>query len=90
MWGSVLVALGAIVTGLWRRTAAVVRFFRRVTQFIDDYFGEQARPGVPARPGLMERMRDMEERLEAVFHEVFPTTAARCGTPSTRRTPARA
>ncbi|MDX2643460.1 hypothetical protein PV341_07705 [Streptomyces sp. PA03-1a] len=72
VWGGALVALGAIVTGLWRGTAAVVRFFRRVTQFIDDYFGEEARPGVPARPGLMERMGGMEERLGAVYHEVFP------------------
>ena len=51
--------------------------FHRVGHFLDDYFGEDARPGVPARKGLMVRMSDQdtslaaqETRLDAVEHEL--------------------
>ncbi len=46
---------------------------RRFMHLIDDLGGEAARPGVPARPGLMERVASVEqashetrERLETV------------------------
>lgn len=45
-------------------------FMRRVGHFLDDVSGEPERPGVPARPGLMERVATIEDRLGAVEHEV--------------------
>ena len=56
--------------------------------FMDDIRGEDARPGVPARPGLMVRLSSLEERsqqtgdkvdemsvsLAEVRHEVLPNT----------------
>lgn len=39
--------------------------FRKVVHIVDDITGEEARPGVPARPGLMERISTIE-------HEVRP------------------
>ncbi|MDX3237193.1 hypothetical protein PV392_16245 [Streptomyces sp. ME03-5709C] len=72
LWGAVAAALAGIGALAWRVVRWAVLLGRRTNQFIDDFYGEEARPGVPARPGLMERMSGMEERLAAVYHEVFP------------------
>lgn len=56
------------VTGLWAGAAvAAVLFGRkawpwlsRLKDFIDDLMGEPARPGVQARPGVMERLAAQE------------------------------
>lgn len=69
--GAISLALG-IGTGLWRLGRAAMHLFRRTHQFFDDWYGEEERPGVPARPGIMVRMAGMEERLGQVWHEVFP------------------
>ena len=39
-------------------------FLRKITHFIDDVAGEPARPGVDARPGLMERLSVVEEKQD--------------------------
>ena len=44
----------------WRSVRA---FFRRLADFLDDWFGEPARPGVPARPGMGERVQGLEEKM---------------------------
>ena len=68
--------------------AAAVAFVRLVwpvlkkwSDLADDLLGEKARPGVPARPGLMERMQSVEgeqkrqgDDLALVKHEVMPNT----------------
>jgi hypothetical protein len=43
---------------------------RRLIHMVDDWFGEEARPGVPLRPGVMERLYNMETDLSTVKHEV--------------------
>lgn len=55
----------------------VIPFARKVSHFIDDVAGEPERPGVPARPGLMERVTTIEttqeehsKTLATVSHEV--------------------
>lgn len=45
----------------------VWRLFKRLADFLDDVMGEAARPGVAARPGLMERVMRVE-------HELFPNS----------------
>jgi hypothetical protein len=52
--------------------AGVARIGRRVDDFMDDWYGEPERPGVPARPGLMERVGGIEDRLGRVEHELHP------------------
>lgn len=39
---------------------------------MDDWYGEPERPGVPARPGVMERVSGIETRLNGVVHELHP------------------
>ncbi|HWU30511.1 MAG TPA: hypothetical protein VN041_15625 [Microbacterium sp.] len=58
-----LVAIGIsfpILRKLWR-------LFKQLADFLDDVMGEPARPGVEARPGLMERVMRVE-------HELFPNS----------------
>lgn len=43
------------------------RLFKQLADFLDDVMGEPARPGVDARPGLMERVMRVE-------HELFPNS----------------
>lgn len=49
-------AIGVVVKKLWA-------FSRRIGHFLDDWGGRPERPGVDARPGVMER-------LDRIEHEV--------------------
>lgn len=62
----IVTTLAAISVGAWR-------FLRKISHFIDDVNGEEARRGVPARPGVMEQVAalalaqdDMRVRQEEV------------------------
>lgn len=58
-----IVALGAAVGVLWRVGRGVVRLLRQVRNFLEDWNGEPARPGVPERLGVMARMNNIEHQL---------------------------
>jgi hypothetical protein len=72
-WVAALTALIVAICGLmswglrhlWRIT-------RRTSHFLDDYFGEPARDGLPARPGVMARLAQHESILEKLFAETQP------------------
>jgi hypothetical protein len=40
-----------------------IPFIRKVSHFIDDMLGEEARPGVPAQPGVIARLSTIEHEL---------------------------
>lgn len=79
-WITDLIALAPWLAALALLAWAGVKVFpwlRKLMHFIDDVAGEPARSGVPARPGLMERMTGFELKqdeqaaaLEVVRHEV--------------------
>ena len=54
-----IIALAGVV---WK----VMPNLRRISHFLDDLMGEAARPGVPASPGILERLADVETRLGKV------------------------
>lgn len=75
--GGILAVIGILtaVVGVGRR------MFRGVSNLLDDWNGEPARPGVPAQPGVMERIRNLDDgqlniidRLKRVEHEVLPNS----------------
>ncbi|TFV33249.1 hypothetical protein E4K10_30985 [Streptomyces sp. T1317-0309] len=72
--GGVLTALVGVVAAVWRVVRAGLRFFRRVELFMDDWYGEEDRPGVPGRPGVLERMHSFDARLSRVEHELQPNS----------------
>lgn len=76
LWATVATVVISLGTGLWRFVRAAVRIAKRVTIFLDDWYGEEARPGVPARPGVLERVRGIESRIQGVHHELQPNSGA--------------
>lgn len=40
------------------------RFTAKINDFMDDWGGTEARPGVPRRPGVMERLDWIEHQLK--------------------------
>lgn len=55
----VLLLVCAFLIFLWRWG---IPRLRRLGHLIDDLTGEPGRPGVPRRPGVMERLQEMEDR----------------------------
>ena len=74
VWGGAISALAAVGTIAWRGLRGVLHLGRRVNDFMDDWAGEEERPGVPARPGVMERVSAIEARLQRVEHELYPNS----------------
>ena len=48
------------------------RIFQRTSHFLDDYFGQPARDGLPARPGVMARLGRHENLLHELIAETQP------------------
>lgn len=72
LWGGAATIVGGVVTGVVRVGRALVRAWGRVDSFLTDWYGEPERPGVPARPGMMQRVGGIETRLGGVEHELHP------------------
>lgn len=80
--GAWLIGAAALITALvvtWRFAAALLAAGRRLGHFLDDWFGESARPGAPARPGIPERLTRVEQQVaevrqqvDAIVHELHP------------------
>lgn len=66
--GAVTTALGAVGVVLrW----AVRKVWRPVGEFLRDWHGEEARPGVPEVPGVMARLECLDCRVKAVEAQAF-------------------
>ena len=68
MLAATITAIGVIGIGLYKATKLTKRFIH----FLDDYFGEEARPGFDGRPGMQERLRFMEEEIACISFEMRP------------------
>jgi hypothetical protein len=58
-------ALLAAVAALVKAGRAVWPYVRALQVFLDDWSGEPARDGVPARPGIMKRLEGVERGVRA-------------------------
>ena len=70
MLAATVTAIGVIGVGLHKATKLVKRFIH----FLDDYFGEEARPGFEGRAGMQERMFIIEQELKCVSYEMRPNS----------------
>ena len=74
-WVAVLEALAALVTVLgavlflWRQTKEQRQ---RNDRFDRDWYGEPERPGVVARPGVLEQLQTVRMEVGQIKAEVFP------------------
>lgn len=50
------------IGGLWALLRRAVPVLRKIGHLVDDLVGEPARPGHPARPGVMQRLQELDER----------------------------
>ncbi len=74
LWATVATVTISLSAGLWRVVRAIATTIRRVNAFFDDWIGTPGRTGVPATPGVMERVRGIEDRMQAVEHELRPNS----------------
>jgi hypothetical protein len=72
MIAATITAITVIAVGLRKASLLVKKFIH----FLDDYFGEEARPGFDGRPGMQERMRNIEEELKCVAYEMKPNSGS--------------
>lgn len=68
MLAAVVTAITAIGYGIHRVSILIKKFIH----FLDDYFGEEERPGFNGRPGLQERLKFMEEEIACISFEMRP------------------
>ena len=68
MLAATVTAIGVIGVGVYKASKLVKRFIH----FLDDYFGEEERPGFDGRPGLQERLKFMEEEIACISFEMRP------------------
>jgi hypothetical protein len=72
MLAATVTAIGVIWVGLHKATKLVKRFIH----FLDDYFGEEERPGFEGRPGMQERLRAIEMEIECISYEMKPNSGS--------------
>ena len=72
MLAATITAIGVIGVGLHKTTKLVKRFIH----FLDDYFGEEARPGFDGRPGMQERLSYMESEISCISYEMRPNSGS--------------
>lgn len=63
---SVLTGLGTALAVVLPLIAALTPKARRFLHFIDDLMGEEERPGAERRPGILERLKLLETRLDLI------------------------
>jgi hypothetical protein len=58
-----LAALAALTTVAANRLKWIWMVFKRVEQFLEDFYGTKERPGVPGRKGVLERLATIEAEV---------------------------
>jgi hypothetical protein len=70
MLAATVTAIGVIGVGLHK----AIKLTKRFIHFLDDYFGEEERPGFEGRPGMQERLRMLEFELQTISYEMKPNS----------------
>lgn len=61
--------IGGMLLAFWK---LIWPAMKRIRDFLTDWEGEDARPGVPARPGMMMRMETVEFDISSIKDEINP------------------
>lgn len=70
MLAATITAVGVIGVGIYK----AVKLTKRFIHFLDDYFGEEARPGFDGRPGMQERLQVLEFEVRTISYEMKPNS----------------
>ena len=72
-WLTAFTALAVAVFGLLGWAARYGwRVLRRTIHFLDDWGGESAHDGLEGTPGVMARLKNVEELVAKILHETTP------------------
>ena len=66
MTESVLTGFGTALAVVLPLVAALTPKARRFLHFVDDLMGEEERPGAERRPGILERLKFLQTRLDLI------------------------
>lgn len=71
VWGGILAIalIGTVVFGVVKWLHPVVA---KVTRVLDLFLGHPAAQGIPAVPGVIERLDAQDERLKTIEHQITP------------------
>lgn len=69
---TIITSVTAIIIGINKASQLTKRF----VHFLDDYFGEEERPGFQGRPGMQERLRNLEEEVKTISYEMKPNSGS--------------
>lgn len=61
--------LGAI-TAIILFAGKLIKFVKKIIHFLDDFIGEEERPGQAARPGFSQRLFNMENCMSSVKDDI--------------------
>ncbi len=65
-----VVILGVLVTLAIRINKLVYPVWHKLEQMANDFAGEPERPGVPAKPGIMERISKLEQLVAELSDKI--------------------
>lgn len=69
---TIITSVTAIIIAINKASQLTKRF----VHFLDDYFGEEERPGFQGRPGMQERLRNLEEEVKTISYEMKPNSGS--------------
>ena len=69
-----VVILGVLVTLAIRLNKLVYPVWHKLEQMANDFAGEPERPGVPAKPGIMERIAKLEQLVAELSDKIDEST----------------
>lgn len=70
-YAGIAATIGGLVAGGFAAGRRVWRFIRKVSHFLDDWLGDDGRPGVPARPGMMVRVLRLEVKQDEISTQLL-------------------
>ena len=65
-----VVILGILVTLAIRINKLIYPVWHKLEQMANDFAGEPERPGVPAKPGIMERIAKLEQLVAELSDKI--------------------
>ena len=65
-----VVILGILVTLAIRINKLIYPVWHKLEQMANDFAGEPERPGVPAKPGIMERISKLEQLVAELSDKI--------------------
>lgn len=69
-----LVLVGGAVAVIIKVGKWMISTLKKINEFLEDWRGEDERPGYPRRKGVLERLVDLEHEMGKVVHEVQPNS----------------